>query len=196
MSEGRLSTRKIAVFVVFIGVGLAALAATFGLGTANSSAACTLKDGTHFPFQAADDHTAAPDTAFKDANGKDRRLTDYKGQGVVLNFWATWCAPCVREMPQLDRLRALLKGTGINVLAVSEDRKGVPVAKKFFETNKLHDLEVLVDPGGKLLRSLKVRGLPTTVLFGEDGLERGRVTGIAEWDSNEVVAFIRKCLGA
>ena len=128
------------------------------------------------------------------AGGK-AKLSDYRGKVVFINFWATWCAPCVREMPQLDRLKELVAANGVDVLAISEDRQGALVVKKFYAANKLHGLDILVDKGSKLIQSLKGRGLPTTVLFNKMSQEVGRVTGIAEWDSPEAVAFIRRCLG-
>ena len=120
-----------------------------------------------------------------------KTLNDYRGRGIVLNFWATWCAPCVIEMPQLDRLAALVKGNGVDVLTISVDRKGLVLAPKFYKENKLMDLPVLVDDKSKLSRAFKVKGLPTTILIGADGVEIGRVLGITEWDSTEVVDFVR-----
>ncbi len=195
MPDRRLSTGKIAVFAVLAVAAAAAAATWFISGSPASAQACQAKHATLGNFQPAEQAVPVADTPFTDGAGKQRRLSDYKGRGVVLNFWATWCAPCVREMPQLDRLKALVAANGIDVLTVSEDRKGVPLVKKFYEINKLHDLDILVDDGGKLLRALKGRGLPTTVLIDKNGIEVGRVTGIAEWDSTAVMAFIRECLG-
>ena len=184
------------VVLAVIGVALFSAAASYVMATSKAEAkACQVEDGVLGNFQAAEDKTLAPDTAFVDGAGKTRRLTDLKGRGIVLNFWATWCAPCVREMPQLDRLKGLVAGNDIDVLAVSQDRQGVPLVKKFYASNKLNDLEILVDKGSALIRSVKGRGLPTTILYDKKGAEVGRVTGIAEWDSPEIVAFIRRCLG-
>ena len=113
---------------------------------------------------------------------------------MVFNFWATWCAPCVREMPQLDRLKALLDADGIDVVAISEDRQGAPVVEKFYRDHEIKNLEVTIDVGGKVLRDSKVRGLPMTLLINSDGLEVGRVQGASEWDSKDAVAFLRRCL--
>ncbi len=115
-------------------------------------------------------------------------------RGTVLNLWATWCAPCIREMPALDRLHALLAGEGIRVLALSEDRTEPAVPAEFLKINKIENLGVLIDPKGQLARSLGVRGLPTTLLIDSEGRERARVEGIAEWDDPEALAFIRRCL--
>ncbi len=124
-----------------------------------------------------------------------RTIADYRGRAVVLNFWATWCAPCVREMPSLDRLQAKVSGEGIEVLTLSVDRGGAPVIKRFFKKHGIRNLPVLVDKRGEVLRKLRVRGLPTTLLIDARGNEVGRVLGALEWDSPEAVALVRGCLG-
>lgn len=195
MSERILSTGKIAVFVlcalIAAGLGVSELMTPGPVG----GASCKPAESVLGNFEAAEAGTQAPDAPFQDAAGKDRRIADHAGRGVVLNFWATWCAPCVREMPQLDRLKALVADNGIDVLAVSEDRQGVPLVEKFFAANKLGDLEILVDGGAKLQRAAKLRGLPTTILYRPDGTEAGRVVGVAEWDAEAAVTFLRQCLG-
>ena len=195
MSEQHASTGKM---VVLAAIGLAfcsALASYVMVASEAEAKACDIEEGVLGNFQTPDEARAAPTTAYFDGAGVERRLTDLRGRGIVLNFWATWCAPCVREMPQLDRLKELVAANGVDVLAISEDRQGALVVKKFYAANKLHSLDILVDKGSKLIQSLKGRGLPTTVLFNKMGQEVGRVTGIAEWDSPEAVAFIRRCLG-
>ncbi|MBT6095385.1 MAG: TlpA family protein disulfide reductase [Rhodospirillaceae bacterium] len=198
MSERLLSTGKIATFLAVIAVAgaLAWLYLPGGGDQTVEARSCKPDEGVLANFQPSDDLAPVPETSFLDNDEKKRSLADYKGRGVVLNFWATWCAPCVREMPQLDRLNALLKGSGIEVLTVSEDRKGLPIARKFFEVNKLRDLEILADPKGKLLRALNGRGLPTTVIIDRQGREVGRVAGVAEWDAPETVGFLKNCLGS
>ena len=124
-----------------------------------------------------------------------RTIADYRGRAVVLNFWATWCAPCVREMPSLDRLQAEVSGEGIEVLTLSEDRGGAPVIERFYKKLGIRNLPVLVDKRGEVLRKLRVRGLPTTLLIDARGNEVGRVVGPAEWDSPEALALVRGCLG-
>ncbi|MEE8352472.1 MAG: TlpA disulfide reductase family protein [Rhodospirillales bacterium] len=145
-------------------------------------------------FKATTPPRPAAATPVFDKNDAPRSLSAYKGQGLIVNFWATWCAPCVREMPQLDRAREVLKGAGIDVLALSEDRAGAPLVEKFYKTNAIRNLEILIDKGGKVLRESKVRGLPTTLLIDAKGLEVGRVLGIAEWDSPKAIAFLKRCL--
>jgi len=197
MSQRRLSTGKIATF--FLGVLAVAVIGGFMakdfMGRFAGAGTCAPEDGTFKRFEAVDARPEAPGAPILDAAGKQRRLAEWQGKGVVLNFWATWCAPCVKEMPQLDRLKALLATHGIDVLAVSEDREGIAVAKTFHEVNKLRDLAVMVDPKGDLLRAFKGRGLPTTVLIDKQGRHVATVTGAAEWDAPEVVGFLKGCLG-
>ncbi len=142
----------------------------------------------------------APPKPFTEAqftlNGKTpRTIAHYKGKGVVLNFWATWCAPCVREMPSLMRLGAKVAKDGIKIVLLSQDFKGAPVVKKFFDKLKLTDFEVLADKKGAILRQSSARVLPTTLLIDGAGNEVGRVTGPLEWDEPNAVALVRACLG-
>jgi len=134
------------------------------------------------------------DLPFFGAGGKEISLKDYRGRGVLLNFWATWCPPCVREMPQLNNLKAILKNQGIDVLTVSIDREGEKIIREFLFINNLNNLEVLHDRKGKLLRASKIIGLPGTLLISPEGKEMGRVLGAAEWDEPTIVNYLKKCL--
>jgi len=122
-------------------------------------------------------------------------IMDFKGQGVVLNFWATWCVPCVKEMPALAGLKKLLAADNITVLALSQDRSGAKKVVPFFKKLGIEGLDVLIDKSGKVARKSGVRGLPVTILIDAEGFERGRVVGIAQWDRPDVVDFIRRCIG-
>ncbi|HIJ43413.1 MAG: TlpA disulfide reductase family protein [Rhodospirillales bacterium] len=132
--------------------------------------------------------------AFFDGGGNELTLADYRSKGVVLNFWATWCYPCVLEMPALDRLRAKISGGGVEVLTVSLNRGGTADVEKFYRKNRIVNLPVLIDRGNALTNGLGVTGLPTTVLIDAEGKEIGRVVGAAEWDQPKIVAFVRGCL--
>jgi len=147
-------------------------------------------------FRPANPPRPVSQVPFFDAQGAPRTIAEYRGRGVVLNFWATWCGPCVREMPSLDGLSAKVSGSGIVVLALSEDRKGAEVIEPFFKEHGIVDLPVLIDKRGRMSRKLSVRGLPTTVLIDPEGREKGRVVGPAEWDTPAAVAFIGRCIGA
>lgn len=145
-------------------------------------------------FQPQEKPAPASAMPFFTAGGDERTFADYRGLGLVVNFWATWCAPCVREMPSLDRLQSKVKGDSILVLAISEDRDGAEAIKKFYAKTNIANLPVLLDNRGKLMRNAGITGLPATLLIDPQGNLKGRVVGTAEWDSPEVVAFIRRCL--
>ncbi len=135
-----------------------------------------------------------PEITFSDGAGGERSLAEFRGKGVILNFWATWCAPCIREMPALDRLQAAVSGDGIEVVTLSEDRGGAAVVEKFFRKVQIRNLPAFIDIRGKALRKLGIIGLPTTILIDARGFEIGRVVGVAEWDTPEAMDFIRQCL--
>ena len=135
------------------------------------------------------------DYAFYDAAGKPVRIADLKGKVVVLNIWATWCAPCVAEMPTLAKLQAAYKDKPVEVAAVSIDSVESGTKAKLFIAK--HDpLEFYHDREGKLPFQLKppAMGAPTTVVFGPDGLERGRVSGEADWSAPDAKALIDQVL--
>jgi len=188
-SKKRVITRLLGMALIVGMVGTSHPGTSFA-----ETEACQLSGDVFRNYQPAKSINSVPDTQFLAGDGSKVSLQDYRGKGVVLNFWATWCAPCVREMPQLDRLAALVRGNAIEVLTISEDRKGMVLAPKFYEKNKLRDLPVLVDEKSELLRAFNIKGLPSTVLINAEGQEIGRVLGIAEWDSAETVDFVRKCL--
>ena len=123
------------------------------------------------------------DFAFVDANDKASKLSDLKGKGVLINFWATWCAPCVNEMPALDRLQAAFAKDRLVVLPLSLDGASRVKVAPFYETAKLKNLGIWFDKGRVVMKELGVTILPTTILVDAQGREVGRVEGDAEWDS-------------
>ena len=131
----------------------------------------------------------APQEPVIGPDGAEMTLADFRGRVVLLNFWATWCAPCVREMPSLDRLQAALGPEGLTVVAVSEDRQRERAAS-FLVEHDLDNLELYHDPRGKLARTMKLRGLPATFLLDRSGRILGSLHGPAEWDSDEAKALI------
>jgi thiol-disulfide isomerase/thioredoxin len=133
----------------------------------------------------------APETTFQDADGQSVTLGTFRGRVVLLNFWATWCAPCVREMPSLDRLQARFEGAGLTVVAVSEDFAGLPVVRPFLERLKLGHLKIYLDIDFALSKALGIQGLPTTLLIDRQGRLVGGLEGPAEWDGDDAVALIR-----
>ena len=145
-------------------------------------------------FESASSRKPAPTVPFLEGGDTERTLADFRGKGVLVNFWATWCPPCVKEMPALDRLSAEFADEGIVVLALSSDRGGAPVVSKFYAKRGITNLSVMIDERSKVARALGMVGLPTTVMFDAEGREVGRVLGPAEWDTPESIAFLRACL--
>ena len=124
---------------------------------------------------------AVPPLSFVDAAGTTRRLGDDAGRGVVLNLWATWCAPCVAEMPSLAVLARQGAAAGLVVLPLSSDRGGAAVVERFYRAHGIVGLPVLLDPNGAATEALGARGLPTTLLIDRQGRERARLEGAADW---------------
>jgi thiol-disulfide isomerase/thioredoxin len=136
----------------------------------------------------------APSLAFRSLNGEAVSLADFQGQVVLVNFWATWCAPCVAEMPSLERLHLALEDEGFAVLAVSQDRGGAGVVAPFLSRLNLQHLPIFLDPKGDLGRAFAVKALPTSFLIDRDGRAVAGLVGPAEWDSPEAKALIRRYL--
>ena len=142
-------------------------------------------------FTFLDPPKAAPDVAFIDARGRELGLADFRGRFVLVNLWATWCGPCRREMPSLDRLQARLGGGDFTVLALSQDRKGLDVVVGFLAEIGAGHLDAYVDPSARSARRLGAVGLPTSVLLDREGRIVGRLIGPAEWDSDEAARLIK-----
>jgi len=138
---------------------------------------------------------SVPDLIFQNAQGDNVKLSAHRGKVVLLNVWATWCAPCREEMPTLDRLQAELGGPDFEVLALSVDHQGMQVVQKFYRDIGVKHLRAWIDPSPQTLDSLNVVGLPVTLLLDRDGRELGRLLGAAEWDSPEMVQFLREIIG-
>src|SRR6516162_3692519 len=137
-----------------------------------------------------------PEIRFADEEGHDLTLGDFRGRVVLLNVWATWCVPCRKEMPALDRLQARLGGNDFLVIPLSIDRDGVAPVKRFYQELGLQKLAIYVDPSGKGTRSLAIPGVPTTLLIDRQGREVGRKMGAAEWDSTEMASVIERATHA
>lgn len=129
---------------------------------------------------------------FQDAEGRETGFGAFRGRGLVVNFWATWCPPCVAEMPALDRAQAALARDGIEVLPLSSDRGGRAQVAPFYARTGLKNLAIWLDPRGAAGRAFGIRGLPTTVILDRRGLEVARLEGEAEWDHPEMLAAIRR----
>lgn len=125
------------------------------------------------------------DIAFQDAGGIERPLSVFEGKAVLLNFWASWCLPCVVELPAIDRLKAAANATRFDILAVSVDVKGRPAAEAAFQRFGIKNLEPYVDARKHAIDNLAIPFLPTTLLIDRQGREAGRYLGAGEWDGPE-----------
>ncbi|MCZ7595771.1 MAG: TlpA family protein disulfide reductase [Hyphomicrobium sp.] len=133
---------------------------------------------------------ALPDIRFLNGDGAEVGLDDFRGKVVLLNVWATWCAPCREEMPALDKLQAELGSDKFQVVALAVDKSGIDGAKKFLSGIKVDKLGAYADPTAKEGTRLKVIGMPTTILIDKEGREIGRLIGPAKWDSADAKRLI------
>ncbi|MBJ7409359.1 MAG: TlpA family protein disulfide reductase [Phenylobacterium sp.] len=141
--------------------------------------------------------TPSPDYTFYDASGKAMKLADLKGKVVVMNIWATWCGPCVTEMPTLAKLQAAYAGKPVEVVTISIDSESSAAKARLFIAQ--HDpLKFYHDREMKLPFKLSppAPGAPTTVIYGKDGMEVARVAGEADWAGPEARALVDKALGS
>jgi thiol-disulfide isomerase/thioredoxin len=136
-----------------------------------------------------------PPAALVDAGGSVHGVGDFSGQGLVINLWATWCVPCVAELPALAALAGRVKDEGIVVLPLSSDRGGAPVVEKYYLRHGIEGLPVWLDPKGAAARAWGARGIPTTLIVDRQGRERGRIEGAADWAGDAAVAAIRRLVG-
>ena len=135
-----------------------------------------------------------PPITFIDDSKQEHTLADWKGKIVLLNLWATWCAPCRKEMPDLDKLKARLGGDQFGVVALSIDRDGFDKAQKFLNKIKIKSLVLHIDETAKAATALKAFGMPTTLLLNRQGKEIGRLTGPAEWNSDDAIRLIKAAI--
>jgi thiol-disulfide isomerase/thioredoxin len=154
-----------------------------------------LLKGTLAKFQLAKPPKALLDLAFNDAADRPLTLADYKGKTVLLNFWATWCAPCVKEMPSLDRLQAEMGKDKFVVLPLSLDGPTRPKVAPFYQDRKLTNLGIYFDKSKKTMQALDVSILPTSILIDAQGRELGRIEGEADWEKPEALALVKAAAG-
>jgi thiol-disulfide isomerase/thioredoxin len=154
------------------------------------TAANALSRGHMAAFLFRKEPEVLPEVKFQDAEGRERTLADWHGKVVLLNLWATWCLPCRKEMPTLERLQKELGSDQFQVVAVSVDRTGVAGAKKFLDEAGIGGLTLYADPSARLAAALRAAGLPATLLLDREGREIGRLLGPAEWDSEDAKALI------
>lgn len=179
---------------------LAVIYTAFALGAnpaaADPAAWSALREGDMRKLSFHAEPRPASQAVFFDPAGGEHRLGDWAGRHVVLNFWATWCPPCRKEMPALDALEAGFGGNGFAVVTVATGRNSVPGIEKFFAEAGVQNLPVLLDPRSALAREMGVVGLPVTVILNPEGQEIARMTGEADWNSASAHAIVQALTGA
>lgn len=186
--------------ILYILVAVLAAIAGFGLMTIGSRAPSDFTQDTTSGGSVSARLTrvappeALPPFTFEDGDGKTRTMSDWKGKVVLVNLWATWCPPCRQEMPGLDRLQTRLGGADFAVVAISMDRGGADVARKYLRANGMSKLGAYIDKTGQLTQTLKSPGLPVSVLLDREGRAIARLLGPAEWDAADAEAIIRAAM--
>ena len=139
---------------------------------------------------------ASSDVPFISEDGNEMTLADYQGKHVVLNFWATWCAPCRKEMPHLSALQEAMGGDQMEVVTIATGRNPLPAMQRFLAEIEVDNLPLHTDARQSLARSLGVLGLPVTIILDPDGKEVGRMQGDADWSSENAMAIMRTLIEA
>lgn len=175
--------RRLAAIVLYT-------ALAFGANTAAAADLAALKTGEMRKLALADDLVPASEAVFEDAAGAPKQITDWHGKVVLVNLWATWCAPCRTEMPSLDRLEAAMGGEDFAVVTLATGRNPLPAIEKFFADAGVTHLPILRDEHQVFSREMGALGLPVSILLDRDGREVARLIGGAEWDTPESKAVI------
>lgn len=158
--------------------------------TPNSDIPQGLTTGSMKRFTFHERPLLAPSAFFEDANGNEASFSDYKGKVILVNLWATWCAPCIKEMPDLNQLQKSLGSEKFEVVLLSENIDGIESSLEFLKNNNISNLSTYLDTNRNIARSLKSNALPTSILINADGYEVGRLIGPAEWNSDEAKALL------
>lgn len=174
-----------------VGSALLYTALALSANAADWSAIEALRDGDMKKLTFHSEAQPTPDTAFQTFDGTPITLADYRGDWVVLNFWATWCAPCRHEMPMLSNLATTFEGKGVQVITVATGRNAPQAMTRFFDEIGVDNLPLHRDPNQRLAREMAVLGLPITVILDPQGNEIARLRGDATWDSDSAVAILR-----
>jgi thiol-disulfide isomerase/thioredoxin len=149
------------------------------------------------PAAELDTHSprALTDFTFSDGSGRNLTLEHFRGTLILVNVWATWCAPCKEEMASLNHLALLFENKNIKFVPISIDVSGALTVRSFYERLGLNNLSIYVDPSKNVMDALGITGIPTTILIGREGREIGRTVGPAQWDAPESVKRITEIAG-
>ena len=175
--------------VLYMGLALGA-----NPGLADTAALEALREGDMKKLMFHSTPAPAPLTEYERDDGTTGTLADYRGKHIVLNFWATWCAPCRVEMPMLSNLQTAMGSDAFEVVTIATGRNPPPAMKKFFDEIGVDNLPLHRDPQSALARQMGVFGLPITVILNPEGQEVARLRGDAHWDGPEAQAVIAALL--
>ena len=195
-------TRSLAILLALVIVAVAAGIFVMSPSGRNPSGADVVADLAALePYRQGDmvklrlGEADGSDAAFIGADGSEMTLAAYEGKFVLVNFWATWCAPCLEEMPQLAELQSDFGGDAFEVVTIATGRNAPPAMAAFFDEIGVDNLPLHRDPGQDLARDFGVLGLPVTVILDPSGREIGRLQGEADWAADEAKALIAAMLG-
>ena len=131
------------------------------------------------------------DVIFKDINQKDINLDDFKGKLLILNFWATWCAPCREEMPSLDYLQSNTKLNNLKIFPINIGQEDISKSEFFFKELNIKNLDIYIDAPITLAKKFSLRGVPTTILFNKEGKEFARIMGSIDFNDEQFINWLK-----
>ena len=131
------------------------------------------------------------DVIFMDINQKNVNLDDFKGKLIILNFWATWCAPCKEEMPSLDNLQSNTKLNNLKIFPINIGQEDLSKSESFFKQLNIKNLDIYIDPPITLAKKFSLRGVPTTILFNKEGKEFARIMGSIDFNDEEFINWLK-----
>jgi len=134
---------------------------------------------------------AYEEVIFKDKNQKNVNLSNYKGKLIVLNFWATWCAPCREEMPSLDNLQSNKKLNNLIVFPINIGQENILKSEAFFKELNIKNLNIYFDPTVMLAKKFSLRGVPTSIIFNKEGKEFARIIGSIDFNDEEFINWLK-----
>lgn len=181
--------RTLAAATLYVGVALGAISGAHA-GPIDVDAVKAMREGTMKKLRVHPEPQETSALAFVDREDAEHTLAEYRGKTILLNFWATWCAPCRKEMPALSALQAELGGDDFEVVTVATGRNPLRAVEEFLAERNIDNLPLLFDPTQAFARDMGVLGLPVTVIVDAEGREIARMQGDAEWDSPSAKAII------
>ena len=179
---------------IFLSVLYTALVLTANAAHADTSQLEALREGTMKKLIFSEPAPVSEET-FTHADGGEFQLSDFQGKHVLVNFWATWCAPCRKEMPMLSELQSEFGGDAFEVVTIATGRNELAGIRRFLDEIDVDNLPLFLDPKQGLARDMAVLGLPITVILDPEGREIARMRGDAEWNSDSAKAIIAALIG-